>query len=603
MVGAKQRAAAVPVSRLPGKLPEVDVPEDVDHENVVKTALKNLSLGLKAQSLTDDAIWRDLFSMTGTLRTFYGNKKIEAAWRDRSQVHEPANFTLIPGSSGVMRRGPNVSWVKGMFSFVTHGKPNSIGSGIINLIPVEGASSWKVWCICTILERIHGLSNVDVFDPETATQGETKNGPTSRPVDFDCVICGGGQAGLSIAGRLKAGGVKNYVVLEKFDVIGGNWLDRYDSVKLHTSKDISQLPFGRIFPPDDPYYLTGRHIARGYQRFTDKYGLNVWCSTELQYASYDEKESCWNLNINRNGEPQTVTARHLVLALGPGGTVPKMPTFPNRDAYKGTVLHSAHYKNPHAWKGKKAIIIGSANTAHDVADDMINAGLSSVTLVQRSPTCIVPAEYMRANVEPLYNASSNIEVVDRIFMAMPTAVQRIMMNNGINGMAKKEPERFDALEKKGFKVDRDVDMIHILFERVGGHYMDVGTSAKVADGTIKVKSDAAVTSYTETGLAFSDGTTLEAEVIVFSTGFVGNPRDQVCKIIGPEMEEKLEDMWCCDKEGEVRGLWKPIGHPGIWYAGGGISTTRFYSRFLALQIQADLAGTPLPVYYDDPEVE
>lgn len=39
---------------------------------------------------------------------------------------------------------------------------------------------------------------------------------------------------------------------------------------------------------------------------------------------------------------------------------------------------------------------------------------------------------------------------------------------------------------------------------------------------------------------------------------MGNPRDQVASIVGPEMEEQLEDMWQCDKEGEVRGLWKPI---------------------------------------------
>lgn len=66
-------------------------------------------------------------------------------------------------------------------------------------------------------------------------------------------------------------------------------------------------------------------------------------------------------------------------------------------------LHSAVYKSPAEWKGKHAVIVGTANTgkkdlseglwrlisiAHDVAVDMVKAGLQSVTMVQRSKTCM-----------------------------------------------------------------------------------------------------------------------------------------------------------------------------------------------------------------------
>jgi hypothetical protein len=111
-----------------------------------------------------------------------------------------------------------------------------------------------------------------------------------------------------------------------------------------------------------------------------------------------------------------------------------------------------------------------------------------------------------------------------------------------------------------------------------------------------------MSTYTETGLAFEDGDHIEADIILYATGFDVNPREQIASIIGEEMESKTEDQWKCDKEGEMRGLWRPIGHPAIWYAGGGIGQTRFYSRFLALQIQADLAGKTLPIYLDTPQV-
>lgn len=110
--------------------------------------------------------------------------------------------------------------------------------------------------------------------------------------------------------------------------------------------------------------------------------------------------------------------------------------------------------------------------------------MESVTLVQRRPTCIVPSEYQRAAIEPLYGPETNIELADRGFQGVPCAVTRLLANEGLNGHARKEPERFDALERKGFRVDREIDFIHILYERLGGHYMDVGACDLVASGEV-----------------------------------------------------------------------------------------------------------------------
>jgi cation diffusion facilitator CzcD-associated flavoprotein CzcO len=74
-------------------------------------------------------------------------------------------------------------------------------------------------------------------------------------------------------------------------------------------------------------------------------------------------------------------------------------------------MHSAEYHSANSWTGKAGVVIGTANTGlsghlrsivletsytdskcagHDVANDMLKAGLSSVTLVQRSRTCMHP---------------------------------------------------------------------------------------------------------------------------------------------------------------------------------------------------------------------
>ena len=41
--------------------------------------------------------------------------------------------------------------------------------------------------------------------------------------------------------------------------------------------------------------------------------------------------------------------------------------------------------------------------------------------------------------------------------------------------------------------------------------------------------------------------------------------------------------------------------PNIWYAGGMIGFTRYFSRFLAILIKVDLAGVSIPIYTDNPQ--
>lgn len=73
---------------------------------------------------------------------------------------------------------------------------------------------------------------------------------------------------------------------------------------------------------------------------------------------------------------------------------------------------------------------------------------------------------------------------------------------------------------------------------------------------IKVKSLASATGLTETGLEFSDGTHLDADVIVLCTGFHTNMRLEALKILGADMYDQLDDFWGIDGEGELRGAFK-----------------------------------------------
>ncbi|KIX97660.1 uncharacterized protein Z520_06438 [Fonsecaea multimorphosa CBS 102226] len=580
--------------KLPGSLPLGNVPEDVNALLVATTCLKHLA-GLRAEHLTPDALWRDMLALTGSLRTIFSAKAVEEAWENTTTSRKARDFALVADSARVVQLDPQTSWVEARFTFNNYGTPATSCSGFISLVH-DKESGWRIWVLRTILEQLSGHGNVDKA-PQSRICGIDGSNCVSHN-DFDCLIVGGGQSGLSTAGRLQALGV-NYLVVEKHQNVGDSWMTRYDAVKhiysLHTTV---HLPFERTFDETYPLYLTKFDLARGYQQWVSKYGINIWLSTKMHSGSWDAAKSKWRIKLLRNGTEVEITASHIIFAVGAGGQVPSMPRYPGLENYRGHVVHSSEYTSAAAWAGRRGIVVGTANTAHDMAEDMLAHNLS-VTMVQRSRTFVFPAEYFKFIQDRLYNETFDIDLADRMQFSNPLSVARQIAQRTLHPLAAAEPERFDALERVGFKVERFGDMHHHLNERQGGHYVDVGASAKIANGLIKIKSDALPTRYTEDGLQFSDGTEIQADVIVYATGFVGNIRQTVYETLGDDVATQVEDFWGLNHEGELLGAFKPSGHPRLWYIGGGCGHSRHYSRFVALQVKASVLGTPLPIYKDN----
>ncbi|KIW63602.1 hypothetical protein PV04_08589 [Phialophora macrospora] len=599
---------------LPCELPQSRFDADADFESIASPIIQSLG-NIEASNLSSTSTWRDVFALTSSLRTFYSPRSIVKAWSDTCMSRQAEDFAIIKGSAKPLRLDKDTGWVNVSFSFRNRGIPAATCRGFLSLV-LEDDGQWRIWLIRTVLEQLGGCADVDVLQPvqrvpngvnghHTSTQNSEgngnyapANGAVSSPTHFECVVVGAGQAGLGSAGRLQALGV-SYVVLDKNAQIGDNWMTRYDSARLHTAREYSHLPFDRTFPLPYQEFLTKYDLAKGYKEWIEKFGIDqhIWFNTTLDSGSWDDQSRIWTLHVRRaDGSAQTLTTGHVVMATGGGGQIPIMPHYPGRETFQGTVLHSADFKSAEPWREKPGIVVGTANTAHDVAEDMVEAALSHITMVQRSRTYVLPCEYFKAISDRSYNAEVPTVDADREGYTMPYAVTRLLSQKALHAAAAKEPERFDALEKVGFRVERYGDIMWHICEKLGGHYMDVGCSDLIAKGKIKMKSDALPTHYTPTGLAFSDGTEIPASVIIFSTGFVGNMRTDVARIFGKEVASKADDFWGLDSEGELKGVFKKNRHPGLWYTGGTIGHARYFSRFVALQIKAESMGAPLPVY-------
>ena len=126
----------------------------------------------------------------------------------------------------------------------------------------------------------------------------------------------------------------------------------------------------------------------------------------------------------------------------------------------------------------------------------------------------------------------------------------------------------------------------------------------VADGRIALRSGVGVERLTETAAVLSDGSEQSADVIIYATGF-GAMEEWVKRLISPEVASKIGPCWGYGSgttgdpgpwEGEIRNMWKPTAQEGLWFHGGNLQQSRFYSRYLALQLKARFANIPVNVH-------
>ena len=254
----------------------------------------------------------------------------------------------------------------------------------------------------------------------------------------------------------------------------------------------------------------------------------AWSSTtgpapSLAGGRYDEKEQRWTVTLRRaDGTTREMHPRHVVMATGVSG-IPSIPDIPTLKNFGGTVLHASQYRDGEDWKGKRALVIGTGNSGHDIAQDLYSSG-ANVTLVQRSPTLIVNIEPSAQLAYTLYDEGPPLDDCDLIATSMPFALVR-KSHIALTEQGKKlDKPLLDGLTRRGFKLDFGEDGSGWQFKyltRGGGYYFNVGCSDLVAEGAIRLAQFSDIEGFTADGARMRDGETLAADLIVLATGYKG----------------------------------------------------------------------------------
>jgi putative flavoprotein involved in K+ transport len=282
--------------------------------------------------------------------------------------------------------------------------------------------------------------------------------------------------------------------------------------------------------------------------------------------------------------------RHIVLATGVSG-IPNLPEIPTLRDFAGTVVHAGRYTDGEAWAGHRALVIGTGNSGHDIAQDLHCSG-TQVTLVQRSGTQVVNIEPSAQLAYALYDEGPPLEDCDLIAASMPLALARKSHIRFTEQSKQLDADLLDGLRKVGFKLDFGDDGSGWQFKyltRGGGYYFNVGCSDLIASGAVGLLQYAEIDRFVAEGARLRDGTTLAADLIVLATGYKGQ-QHLVRKLFGEELAARVGPIWGFGDGQELRNMYTRTPQPGLWFIAGSLAQCRINSKYLALQIKACEVG-------------
>lgn len=346
---SNQRTPAVRFDDVPGKLPVASLPKDLDITSIERWTIESLN-NLQLRHFDSEAVWRDHVSFTGTYRTFNSSKIVHETLKKLQQDKQSSNFEL----QGTSSQPSPLGWVDLNVVFTTkHRDLIGSGAGIVSVL-VNEQGEYKIWMLRTWLENFKGHGHPD----ELEAQSKASNGVSDGLADiYDAIVVGGGHAGLSLAGRLQALGLR-YILLEKYPSVGDVWRNRYDSLKFHTVKEFGHLPFGRTYTDEDDYCLPAKRIGKGHQDWAEKHGIHAQTNTEVTSAKYDDTEGVWTITTAATAQTRTFRSKYLILSTGPAHSKAVLPSWATSAAikaskFKGTLLHGSEYKSSAPWAGKR----------------------------------------------------------------------------------------------------------------------------------------------------------------------------------------------------------------------------------------------------------
>lgn len=485
----------------------------------------------------DGCFWRDCLTLTFDKRTLQGRKSIAEAWKLLSSARNPVIHTTkqeyaLHIGAAFSRHSPTSASLEVPFCFSTD-SPRSNCVGLAKLVPQDG--TWKIWVLATAIMSLqdHPFEELPRTSPSLVSDAQRgKSRAQGLPdVDgvFDAVVIGGSTNGVSNTIAMDALGL-NVIALDSHQQAGGNWSQPGRAyVTLHHLPVLMTLPQYSIphyFSPD----MTGPKITRYISGAVEALNLPVFCGINVVSNTYDEKTKLWDVQIEdvNTKKQATLKAKNIVICTGAmaGNHNRSYPSLADRELFKGPVLHSAEYKDAQPFQEKSVLVVGASNSAHDVARNLVEGGAKDVSILQRGTTAFFHWDIIGPVIDGSFASGLPLDTCDFLdFLTVPVGVARDIGREAVTAMDEAQSDFYEALEAKGYSIERGRDFVSELYETKNGSILMDRQNALslVLHDYIKVARGEA-RRYTDGGLVVfdkekSEEKVIRADAIVLATGF------------------------------------------------------------------------------------
>lgn len=539
--------------------------------------------------------WRDLLAFTWSITPHDDRDAIVSSLLARQPDAGATDFRLAQDRTPprrVTRQG--IPSIEGIIAFRTAA---GSGHGILRL---RADDPRQAWLVTTCLETLEGHDEpLDDRRPEGSAFSRMfggKNWSDNRREeqafedrDPQVLIVGGGQAGLSVAARLKLLSI-DALVVDRNERVGDVWRNRYHSLALHNKIGLNHMAY-LPFPRNWPEFLPKDMIAGWLETYAWAMQCNIWNGATLLGAQFDAGTEQWSALIRKpDGSERLLRPRHIVFANGIAGK-PRMPNLLGLDDFTGTLQHTHDFEEGSGWAGKRALVIGAGTSGHDVAQDLYSHGCD-VTLVQRGSTTVASIKAAGLVHSVYYGENLPLEDADLIAASStyPLLVRGYQL--AVEKMKEIDANLLSGLKARGFKLDYGTDETghQMKFRRRhGGYYLNCGCSELIVEGKVGLIQQEEIDRFIPEGALMKDGLIEKADLIVTATGYQSQ-QEVVRELLGDEIADRVGPIWGIAEDGELANMYRPTPQQGLWFIGGGFAHARIYSRCVALGIKAQEIG-------------
>lgn len=345
------------------------------------------------------------------------------------------------------------------------------------------------------------------------------------------LVIGASAAGLATAACLREAGVP-FEVLEATDVVGTAWRHHYDRLHRHTPKSASALP-GLPMRREWPRYASREQVVEYLEKYAEvnqiepSFGQAVSSIQRADGGGWDvtTPDTTWH-------------AEHVVVATG-ATRQPVRPTWPGMPSYSGTVVHSSEYRNGEQWRGGSVLVVGFGNSACEQAIDLVEHGVAAHLSV-RSEVNVLPRDLFGIPVLQMGIAMRLLPTGVADALAAP------LVRLTVGDITKVGLKKLPYGPNTQIKNDKHIPLL------------DIGTMDHIKAGRITVHGE--VERFTGSGVAFTDGSTLDVDAVVLATGY------------RPALEELLPEWQAvCGEDGRPTVSGGATALPGLWFCGQFVS--------------------------------